>query len=81
MTIAAEWLIPFPGEGKFYRCSHFYSVWDWTLQMDRIEGMRRFSSPLYLRRLLVLLGIGSDPCFPDLGGRHPDGLRAAPDSS
>ena len=56
--LAAEWLIHFLGEGKFYALFSMLFGLGLTLQMERIEGRGGRFVPLYLRRLLVLLGIG-----------------------
>lgn len=55
---AAEWLIYFLGEGKFYALFSMLFGLGLTLQMKRIEGRGERFVPLYLRRLIVLLGIG-----------------------
>jgi uncharacterized protein len=55
---AAEWLIHFLGEGKFYSLFSFLFGLGLTLQMTRIEGRGGRFVPLYARRLLILLGIG-----------------------
>jgi uncharacterized protein len=55
---AAEWLIHFFGEGKFYALFSMLFGLGLTLQMERIEARGGRFVPLYLRRLLVLLGIG-----------------------
>ncbi len=54
----AEWLIHFLGEGKFYSLFSLLFGLGLTLQMDRIERIGGRFAPLYLRRLLILLGIG-----------------------
>src|SRR3990172_8056746 len=60
---AAEWLIHFLGEGKFYSLFSFLFGLGLTLQMERIEGRGGRFVPLYLRRLLILLGIGAVHAF------------------
>jgi len=55
---AAEWLIHFLGEGKFYSLFSMLFGLGLTLQMERIEAKGGRFVPLYMRRLLVLLGIG-----------------------
>lgn len=55
---AAEWLIHFLGEGKFYSMFSLLFGLGLTLLMGRVEGRGARFVPLYLRRLLVLLGIG-----------------------
>jgi uncharacterized protein len=55
---AAEWLIHFLGEGKFYALFSMLFGLGLTLQMERIEARGGRFVPLYLRRLLVLLGFG-----------------------
>jgi uncharacterized protein len=55
---AAIWLIHFLGEGKFYAMFSMLFGLGLTLQMERIEARGGRFVPLYLRRLLVLLGIG-----------------------
>jgi len=55
---AGEWLIHFLGEGKFYALFSMLFGLGLTLQMERIEARGGRFVPLYLRRLLVLLGIG-----------------------
>lgn len=55
---AAEWIIHFAGEGKFYALFSLLFGLGLTLQMERIEGRGGRFVPLYARRLLVLLGIG-----------------------
>jgi len=55
---SVEWLIHFLGEGKFYALFSMLFGLGLTLQMERIEGRGGRFVPLYLRRLLVLLGIG-----------------------
>lgn len=54
----AEWLIHFLGDGKFYSLFSLLFGLGLTLQMDRIEARGGRFVPLYLRRLLILLGIG-----------------------
>lgn len=54
----AEWLIHFLGEGKFYALFSLLFGLGLTLLMGRIEGRGGRFVPIYLRRLLVLLGIG-----------------------
>jgi len=54
----AKWLIHFLGEGKFYALFSLLFGLGLTLLMGRIEGRGGRFVPLYLRRLLVLLGIG-----------------------
>ncbi len=54
----AKWLIYFLGEGKFYALFSMLFGLGLTLQMKRIEGRGERFVPLYLRRLIVLLGIG-----------------------
>ncbi|MFZ5881912.1 MAG: DUF418 domain-containing protein [Chloroflexota bacterium] len=54
----AEWLIHFLGESKFYSLFSLLFGLGLTLLMDRIEARGGKFVPLYLRRLLVLLGIG-----------------------
>ncbi|HSK88222.1 MAG TPA: DUF418 domain-containing protein [Anaerolineales bacterium] len=60
---AAEWLIHFLGEGKFYSLFSFLFGLGLTLQMDRIERRGGRFAPLYLRRMLILLGIGAVHAF------------------
>lgn len=55
---AAEWLIHFAGEGKFYALFSMLFGLGLTLLMDRIEARGGKFVPLYLRRLFVLLLIG-----------------------
>ncbi|MEW6651160.1 MAG: DUF418 domain-containing protein [Chloroflexota bacterium] len=55
---AAEWLIHFLGEGKFYALFSMLFGLGLTLLMDRIEARGGKFVPLYLRRLFVLLLIG-----------------------
>lgn len=55
---AAEWFIHFFGEGKFYALFSLLFGLGLTLLMDRIEARGVKFVPLYMRRLLVLLGIG-----------------------
>jgi uncharacterized protein len=55
---AAEWLIHFLGEGKFYALFSMLFGLGLTLLMERIEARGGKFVPLYLRRLLVLLLIG-----------------------
>jgi len=55
---AAEWLIHFLGEGKFYALFSMLFGLGLTLLMERVEGRGGKFTPLYLRRLLVLLGFG-----------------------
>lgn len=55
---AAEWLIHFLGEGKFYAMFSLLFGLGLTLLMGRVEGRGGRFVPLYLRRLLVLLGFG-----------------------
>ena len=55
---AADWLIHFLGEGKFYALFSMLFGLGLTLQMERIEARGGKFVPLYARRLLVLLGIG-----------------------
>ena len=60
---AAEWLIHFLGEGKFYSLFSLLFGLGLTLLMDRIEARGGRFVPLYLRRLLILLGIGAAHAF------------------
>jgi uncharacterized protein len=55
---AAEWFIHFLGEGKFYALFSLLFGLGLTLLMDRIEARGVKFVPLYMRRLLILLGIG-----------------------
>ncbi|MBN1305442.1 MAG: DUF418 domain-containing protein [Anaerolineales bacterium] len=55
---AAEWLIHFAGESKFYALFSLLFGLGLTLLMERVEGRGGKFVPLYLRRLLVLLGFG-----------------------
>lgn len=55
---AARWLIHFLGEGKFYTLFSLLFGLGFTLQMERIESRGGRFVLFYLRRLLVLLGIG-----------------------
>ncbi|MBN2118109.1 MAG: DUF418 domain-containing protein [Anaerolineales bacterium] len=55
---AAEWLVHFLGESKFYSLFSLLFGLGLTLLMERIEARGGRFVPLYLRRLLVLLGIG-----------------------
>jgi uncharacterized protein len=55
---AAEWLIHFLGEGKFYALFSMLFGLGLTLLMERVEARGGKFVPLYLRRLLVLLGFG-----------------------
>ncbi|MCX7854259.1 MAG: hypothetical protein N2383_15940, partial [Caldilineales bacterium] len=55
---AAEWLIHALGEGKFYSLFSLLFGLGLVLLMERVEGRGGRFIPLYLRRLLVLLGIG-----------------------
>jgi uncharacterized protein len=55
---AAAWLVKFLGEGKFYTLFSMLFGLGLTLLMSRIEARGGRFVPLYLRRLLVLLGIG-----------------------
>ncbi len=55
---AALWLIHALGEGKFYALFSMLFGLGLTLLMGRVEGRGGRFVPLYLRRLLVLLGIG-----------------------
>lgn len=55
---AAAWLIHFLGDGKFYTLFSLLFGLGLTLLMSRIEARGGRFVPLYLRRLLVLLGIG-----------------------
>jgi uncharacterized protein len=55
---AAAWLIHFLGEGKFYALFSMLFGLGLTLQMERIEARGGKFVPLYLRRLLILLGFG-----------------------
>ncbi len=60
---AAEGLIRFLGEGKFYSLFSLLFGLGFTLLMDRIEARGGRFVPLYLRRLFVLLGIGMVHAF------------------
>lgn len=60
---AAEWLIHFLGEGKFYALFSMLFGLGLTLLMERVEGRGGKFTPLYLRRLLVLLGFGLAHAF------------------
>lgn len=55
---AAEWLIHFLAEGKFYSLFSLLFGLGLILLMERIEARGGRFVPLYLRRLLILLGIG-----------------------
>lgn len=55
---AGEWLIHFLGESKFYSLFSLLFGLGLTLLMDRIEARRGKFVPLYMRRLLILFGIG-----------------------
>jgi uncharacterized protein len=55
---AAAWLVKFLGEGKFYTLFSMLFGLGLTLLMSRIEARGGRFVPLYLRRLLVLLGFG-----------------------
>ncbi len=55
---AGEWLIHFLGESKFYSLFSLLFGLGLTLLMDRIEARGGRFVPLYMRRLLILLGIG-----------------------
>lgn len=55
---AADWLIHFLGEGKFYALFSMLFGLGLTLLMDRVEGRDGKFVPLYLRRLFILLLIG-----------------------
>lgn len=55
---AAEWLIHFLGEGKFYALFSMLFGLGLTLQMDRIEARGGRFAPLYLRRQFILLCFG-----------------------
>lgn len=54
----ATWLIRFFAEGKFYPVFSFLFGLALTLQMDRVESRGLKFSPLYRRRLFILLAIG-----------------------
>lgn len=60
---AAEWLIHFLGEGKFYSMFSMLFGLGLVLLMERIEQRGGRFVPLYARRLLVLLGIGMVHAF------------------
>jgi uncharacterized protein len=55
---AAEWLIHFLAEGKFYALFSLLFGLGMVLLMERIEGRGGRFVPLYVRRLLALLLIG-----------------------
>lgn len=55
---SADWLIRFLAEGKFYAMFSMLFGLGFTLQMERIEARGGRFAPLYMRRLLILLGIG-----------------------
>lgn len=55
---AAAFLIAFLGEGKFYSLFSFLFGFGLAIQMSRAEARGAKFVPLYLRRILVLLGIG-----------------------
>jgi uncharacterized protein len=55
---AAEWLIRFLFEGKFYSLFSFLFGLGLVLQMTRAQARGAPFVPLFVRRLLVLLGIG-----------------------
>ncbi|MGZ9165469.1 MAG: DUF418 domain-containing protein [Anaerolineales bacterium] len=59
----AEWFIHFFGEGKFYALFSLLFGLGLTLLMDRIEARGVRFVPFYMRRLLVLLGIGMVHAF------------------
>lgn len=59
----AEWLIHALGEGKFYSLFSLLFGLGLVLLMERVEGRGGRFIPLYLRRLLVLLGIGAVHAF------------------
>lgn len=60
---AAEWLIHFLGEGKFYSLFSLLFGLGLVLLMDRIEARGGRFAPFYLRRLFVLLLIGLAHAF------------------
>jgi uncharacterized protein len=60
---AAAWLVKFLGEGKFYTLFSMLFGLGLTLLMSRIEARGGRFVPLYLRRLLVLLGFGLAHAF------------------
>lgn len=60
---AAEWLIRFFGESKFYSLFSLLFGLGLTLLMERIEARGGRFVPLYLRRMLVLFGIGMVHAF------------------
>lgn len=55
---AAEWLIHFLAEGKFYAMFSLLFGLGMVLIMERVEGRGGRFVPLYARRLLALLAIG-----------------------
>jgi uncharacterized protein len=67
VDLAAQWLIRFVAEGKFYSLFSFLFGLGLALQMARSESSGIRFLPLYVRRLLVLLIIG---------GIHATGLWA-----
>ena len=58
-----ETLIVFLAQGKFYTLFSFLFGLGLALQMSRVEGRGGRFAPLYVRRLLVLLGIGAVHAF------------------
>lgn len=55
---AAAWLVRFVAEGKFFSLFSFLFGLGFALQMTRAEDKGARFAPLYLRRLIILLGIG-----------------------
>lgn len=55
---AAAWLVRFVAEGKFYSLFSLLFGLGFALQMTRAEDKGARFAPLYLRRLVILLGIG-----------------------
>lgn len=59
LNLAAEWLVRFLAEGKFYSLFSFLFGLGFTLQGAGAERRGARFLPRYLRRLLVLLAIGA----------------------
>lgn len=58
VDLAAEWLVRFLAEGKFYSLFSFLFGLGFALQLARAERQGARFLPRYLRRLLVVLAIG-----------------------
>ncbi len=58
VNFAVVWLIKFLAQAKFYTLFSFLFGWGMAIQMERAERRGTRFTAFYVRRLLILLGIG-----------------------